>query len=54
MSLIGREKMEKKYGLSQTEYELMEFFWSTEDKLSFKQILEYLLRLMQQIVEGIT
>lgn len=33
--------MEKKYGLSQTEYELMEFFWSTGDKLTFKQILEY-------------
>lgn len=33
--------MEKKYGLSQTEYEIMELFWSTDRKLSFKEILEY-------------
>lgn len=33
--------MEKKYGLSQTEYEIMELFWSTENALSFKEILAY-------------
>lgn len=33
--------MEKKYGLSQTEYELMELFWDSDHKLSFKEILEY-------------
>lgn len=32
---------DKKYGLTQTEYELMEYFWSRNEKLSFKEILEY-------------
>ena len=33
--------MGRKYGLSETEYELMDFFWNAEEKQSFKQILEY-------------
>ena len=33
--------MGRKYGLSETEYELMDFFWSVDEKQSFKQILEY-------------
>lgn len=33
--------MERKFGLSQTEYEIMELFWSTEEPLSFKSILQY-------------
>lgn len=33
--------MEKKLGLSETEYELMEFFWDADHKLSFKEILDY-------------
>lgn len=33
--------MSRKYGLSETEYELMDFFWNAEEKQSFKQILEY-------------
>lgn len=32
---------DKKYGLTQTEYELMDYFWSKNEKLSFKEILEY-------------
>lgn len=33
--------MEKKFGLSETEYELMEFFWESGRKLSFREILDY-------------
>ena len=33
--------MEKKFGLSATEYELMEFFWDNPGEKSFKEILEY-------------
>lgn len=33
--------MEKKYGLSQTEYELMEYFWSSDEKKNYKQIFEF-------------
>ena len=33
--------MEKKVGLSATEYELMEFFWDNPGEKSFKEILEY-------------
>ena len=33
--------MEKKFGLSATEYELMEFFWDNPVEKSFKEILEY-------------
>ena len=33
--------MEKKFGLSETEYELMEFFWASDRKLSFREILNY-------------
>lgn len=33
--------MERKYGLSQTEYEIMELFWSVEGALSFKEVLQY-------------
>lgn len=33
--------MERKYGLSQTEYEIMELFWSVEEALSFKEVLQY-------------
>jgi len=33
--------MEKRYGLSPTEYEIMEFFWNTEGKLAFRDILAY-------------
>ena len=42
MSALGRgKKMEKKFGLSETEYELMEFFWESNRKLSFREILDY-------------
>ncbi len=42
MSALGRgKKMEKKFGLSETEYELMEFFWESDRKLSFREILDY-------------
>lgn len=30
-----------KYGLSPTEYEIMEFIWAAENKLSFKEIFQY-------------
>ena len=33
--------MKKEYGLTQTELELMEYFWKLERKVSFKEILEY-------------
>lgn len=33
--------MERKYGLSQTEYEIMELFWSVDEALGFKEILQY-------------
>ena len=33
--------MDKKFGLSETEYELMEFFWDNPGEKSFKEILEY-------------
>lgn len=33
--------MERKFGLSQTEYEIMELFWSVEEPLSFKAVLQY-------------
>ena len=33
--------MEKKFGLSATEYELTEFFWDNPGEKSFKEILEY-------------
>ena len=33
--------MEKKFGLSATEYELMEFLWDKHGEKSFKEILEY-------------
>ncbi len=33
--------MSREYGLSETEYELMDFFWSADEAQSFKQILEY-------------
>lgn len=33
--------MEKKFGLSETEYELMGFFWESDRKLSFREILDY-------------
>ncbi|MDO4339101.1 MAG: BlaI/MecI/CopY family transcriptional regulator [Eubacteriales bacterium] len=33
--------MEKKFGLSETEYEIMEFLWSSDHKLTFREILEY-------------
>ena len=33
--------MEKKFGLSATEYELMECFWDNPGEKSFKEILEY-------------
>lgn len=36
-----RRLMEKKFGLSATEYELMEFFWDNPGEKSFKEILEY-------------
>lgn len=31
----------KKYGLTQTEYELMDYFWSRNEKLTFRDILDY-------------
>lgn len=33
--------MEKRYGLSPTEYEIMEFLWDTDKKLAFREILVY-------------
>lgn len=33
--------MERKFGLSQAEYEIMELFWSAEKPLSFKEVLQY-------------
>lgn len=33
--------MSRKYGLSPTEYELMEFIWAADHKLSFKEIFQY-------------
>lgn len=33
--------MSRRYGLSETEYELMDFFWNADEPQSFKQILEY-------------
>ena len=33
--------MDKKFGLSKTEYELMEFFWDNPGEKSFKEILGY-------------
>lgn len=33
--------MERKYGLSQAEYEIMELFWSVDEALGFKEILQY-------------
>lgn len=33
--------MDKKYGLSPTEYEMMEFIWVADHKLSFKEIFQY-------------
>ncbi|SDG57561.1 BlaI family transcriptional regulator, penicillinase repressor [Marvinbryantia formatexigens] len=38
---VGSEKMDKKYGLTSTEYEIMELFWDTDGKLSFKEVMEY-------------
>ena len=37
----NRRLMDKKFGLSETEYELMEFFWDNPGEKSFKEILEY-------------
>ncbi len=33
--------MEKKFGLSETEYEMMEYFWDNPGKKSFKEIFAY-------------
>ncbi len=33
--------MDRKFGLSPSEYEIMEFLWSADHKLYFKEILEY-------------
>lgn len=33
--------MGRKYGLSPTEYEIMEFLWASKEKLLFKDILTY-------------
>lgn len=33
--------MEKRYGLSPTEFEIMEFLWSSDNKLAFRDILTY-------------
>ena len=38
---LNRRLMDKKFGLSKTEYELMEFFWDNPGEKSFKEILEY-------------
>lgn len=50
MSALGRgKKMEKKFGLSETEYELMEFFWESDRKLSFREILDYFNEIKKKI-----
>lgn len=33
--------MKNLYGLSSTEYELMEFFWDAKEKVSFRELLNY-------------
>lgn len=33
--------MEKRYGLSPTEYEIMELLWDSDEKLAFREILAY-------------
>lgn len=33
--------MKNLYGLSSTEYELMEFFWDAEKKVTFRELLNY-------------
>ena len=33
--------MKKKYGLTYTEMEIMEFLWSQENEVQFKEILIY-------------
>lgn len=33
--------LEKKYGLSQTEYEIMQYLWDLDKKLFFRDILTY-------------
>lgn len=33
--------MKNLYGLSSTEYELMEFFWNAEGKVTFRELLNY-------------
>lgn len=33
--------MSRKYGLSPTEFEIMEFIWAADHKLTFKEILRY-------------
>jgi len=34
-------KMNKNYGLTNTEMELMDIFWESEKKYSFKELMEY-------------
>lgn len=35
------KKTEKIFGLSETEYEIMEFMWQSDHKLTYKEILDY-------------